>query len=119
MYKITIDLNDWSFGDETMTIETNDFEKIEVIREFIEFQKENGWAADYEQVSIDDEDEDSEYFYDEENDIWYWYDAEADEWVEVELVDDEEEEEEEEEADDQTSDLTVSVLVFETKADKE
>jgi len=113
MYKITIDLSDWGFNDETMTIETNDFEKIEIIREFIEFQKENGWAADYEQVSIDDEDE--EYFYDEENDMWYWYDADADEWLEVEFKDEEEEEEEIAEEDEQTSDLAVSVFVTNNK----
>jgi hypothetical protein len=109
MYKITIDLSDWGFNDETMTIETNDFEKIEIIREFIEFQKENGWAADYEQVSIDDEDE--EYFYDEENDMWYWYDADADEWLEVTLEEEEEEEEEEELVEEDEA-VTVSTYVI-------
>ena len=59
MYKIEIDISAWG-GDEKVTIETSDFDKIELIREFIEFQQENGWAADYEQVAEDDEEEDEE-----------------------------------------------------------
>jgi len=60
MYKIEIDISAWG-GDETVTIETSDFDKIELIREFIEFQQENGWAADYEQiVDLDEEDEEDE-----------------------------------------------------------
>ena len=58
MYKIEIDISAWG-GDEKVTIETSDFDKIELIREFIEFQQENGWAADYEQVA-EDEEEDEE-----------------------------------------------------------
>lgn len=58
MYKIEIDISAWG-GDEKVTIETSDFEKIEIIREFIEFQQENGWAADYEQV-VDFEEEEME-----------------------------------------------------------
>jgi hypothetical protein len=64
MYKIEIDISAWG-GDEKVTIETSDFDKIELIREFIEFQQENGWAADYEQVA---EDEDEEDFGDQEED---------------------------------------------------
>jgi len=63
MYKIEIDISAWG-GDEKVTIETSDFDKIELIREFIEFQQENGWAADYEQVAEDEEEED---FGDEED----------------------------------------------------
>ena len=60
MYKIEIDISAWG-GDEKVTIETNDFDKIEIIREFIEFQQDNGWAADYEQtVDFDDDEEDYE-----------------------------------------------------------
>ncbi len=59
MYKIEIDISAWG-GDEKVTIETSDFDKIELIREFIEFQQENGWAADYEQVAEDDEEEEIE-----------------------------------------------------------
>jgi hypothetical protein len=59
MYKIEIDISAWG-GDEKVTIETSDFDKIELIREFIEFQQENGWAADYEQIVEDEEIEEDE-----------------------------------------------------------
>jgi hypothetical protein len=39
-------------GSEKIIIETHDFEKIQVIQEFIQFQEENGWAVEYE--AIDD-----------------------------------------------------------------
>jgi len=56
MYKIEIDISAWG-GDEKVTIETSDFDKIEIIREFIDMQMDNGWAADYEQiVDLDEED---------------------------------------------------------------
>ena len=71
MYKIEIDISGWEFNSETVTIETEDFDKIAIIQEFIEFQKNHGWAADYdlvedyeyqtdEEVSENDEDEESE-----------------------------------------------------------
>ena len=56
MYKIEIDISDWD-TEEKVTIQTSDFEKIETIREFIEFQQENGWAADYEHIVELEEDE--------------------------------------------------------------
>jgi hypothetical protein len=62
MYKIEIDISAWG-GDEKVTIETSDFDKIEIIREFIDMQMDNGWAADYEQIvdldeeEVEDEDE--------------------------------------------------------------
>jgi hypothetical protein len=65
MYKIEIDISAWG-GDEKVIIETSDFDKIELIREFIEFQQENGWAADYEQVAEDDEEEEDEEVEDED-----------------------------------------------------
>jgi hypothetical protein len=44
---------------EKIIVETHDFEKIQIIQEFIEFQEENGWAADYEAIDeLDLEDED-------------------------------------------------------------
>ena len=47
--------------DEKITIETHDFDKIQIIQEFIEFQEEHGWAVDYEAVeSLDFEDEETE-----------------------------------------------------------
>jgi hypothetical protein len=39
-------------GSEKIVVETHDFEKIQVIQEFIQFQEENGWAVEYE--AIDD-----------------------------------------------------------------
>jgi hypothetical protein len=45
-------------GNEKITVETFDFEKIQVIQEFIQFQEENGWAVEYE--AIDDLDEETE-----------------------------------------------------------
>jgi len=103
MYKITIDLSDWGTEDEVLTIETFDFDKIEIIKEFIEFQQAHGWAVDYDVVEDEDEeeaedeeyeDEDGDYFYDAENDAWYQYDAETDEWFEVDPEEDEDESDE-------------------------
>jgi len=48
MYKIEIDISGWEFDSETVTIETNDFEKIAIIQEFIEFQENHGWCVDYD-----------------------------------------------------------------------
>ena len=58
MYAVKIDISDWG-NDEFVTIETSDFDKVQLIQEFIEFQKENGWAADYEHV-VEFEDEEEE-----------------------------------------------------------
>jgi hypothetical protein len=41
---------------EKITIETWDFEKIEIIKDFIAFQEEHGWAVEYEAIDLDDED---------------------------------------------------------------
>jgi hypothetical protein len=46
-------------GSEKIVVETHDFEKIQIIQEFIEFQEENGWAVEYEAIDCD-EDEDTE-----------------------------------------------------------
>ena len=64
MYTVKIDISDWS-NDEFVTVETSDFDKVQIIQEFIEFQKANGWAADYEQVLEFSDDE--EEFEDEED----------------------------------------------------
>ena len=46
---------------EKITVETWDFEKIEIIKDFIEFQEEHGWAVDYEAVdNSEDETEEEE-----------------------------------------------------------
>jgi hypothetical protein len=48
-------------GSEKITVETHDFEKIQVIQEFIEFQEEHGWAVDYEATEpLDFEDTEEE-----------------------------------------------------------
>ena len=41
---------------EKITIETWDFEKITIIKDFIAFQEENGWGVEYEAVDCDDKD---------------------------------------------------------------
>ena len=41
---------------EKITVETWDFEKIEIIKDFIAFQEDHGWAVEYEAVELDDED---------------------------------------------------------------
>jgi hypothetical protein len=46
---------------EKITIETWDFDKIEIIKSFIDFQEEHGWAVDYEAIDCDEDDfEDTE-----------------------------------------------------------
>jgi hypothetical protein len=97
MYKITIDLSDWGTDDEILTVETFDFDKINIIREFIEFQKDHGWAVDYDVVTDEEdfEDEDGDFFYDEESNAWYQYNEENDEWIELDGVPEEDEEDEE------------------------
>jgi hypothetical protein len=75
MYKVIIDIGDWSWDEEQkLTIETSDFDKALIIQEFIEFQKEHGWAADYDLVEDYEEDEE---------------DAQCDEEVEDEEEEDE------------------------------
>jgi hypothetical protein len=48
MYKIEIDISDWEFGSDSVVVETDDFTKIAIIQEFIEFQQAHGWAVDYD-----------------------------------------------------------------------
>jgi len=43
---------------EKITVETWDFDKIEIIKDFIAFQEDHGWAVEYE--AIDDLDEELE-----------------------------------------------------------
>ena len=64
MYKVVIDIGDWSWDEEQkVTIETGDFDKAQIIQEFVEFQKEHGWAADYELVEDYEEEEEEEVEY--------------------------------------------------------
>jgi hypothetical protein len=58
MYKLIIEL-DWA-SDETLTINSHDFEKLQIIQEFVEFQQEHGWAVDYEAVDNFEDDAEEE-----------------------------------------------------------
>jgi len=61
MYKVVIDIGDWSWDEEQkLTIETGDFDKAQIIQEFVEFQKEHGWAADYDLVEDYEEEEEED-----------------------------------------------------------
>jgi hypothetical protein len=57
MYKVEIDISCWG-GDEKVVIETTDFDKVQILQEFIDLQMDNGWAVDY--AVIEDEEEDEE-----------------------------------------------------------
>lgn len=59
MYKVEIKIGDgWGFDDEEkLVIETTDFDKAQIIQAFIEFQKEHGWAVEYDVVTEYDDDE--------------------------------------------------------------
>jgi hypothetical protein len=59
MYKVEIDISAWG-GDEKVIIETNDFDKVQIIQEFIDMQMDNGWAVDYAIIEDDDEEEDED-----------------------------------------------------------
>ena len=43
-------------GNEKITVETYDFEKIQIIQAFIQFQEENGWEVEYEAIDSDEDD---------------------------------------------------------------
>jgi hypothetical protein len=60
MYRLTIEL-DWA-SDETLIINSHDFDKLQIIQQFIMFQQEHGWAVDYVATEPDEdfEDEDTE-----------------------------------------------------------
>jgi hypothetical protein len=84
MYKIEISLG-W---EEKVVIETDDFNKIALIQEFIALQEDCDWCAE------DEEEDDELSFTDEDGNVWF-YDEDLDEWIE--WVEDEEEEDEDQE----------------------
>jgi tyrosyl-tRNA synthetase len=43
-------------GNEKIVVETFDFEKIQIIQAFIQFQEEHGWEVEYEAIEPLDED---------------------------------------------------------------
>ena len=73
MFKIEINIGNYVWSTDLLTIETDDFDKISIIQEFIEFQKMYGWAVDYdvtdeyEYLQEDDEDFTDEIDEDEES----------------------------------------------------
>ena len=73
MYKVEIDIGDWSWDeDQKVTIQTGDFDKAQIIQEFIAFQQEHGWAADYDLVEdYEEEDELDEEEEEEEEETEY------------------------------------------------
>jgi len=66
MYKIEINIGDYSWSEDLLTVETNDFDKIAIIQEFIKFQKMYGWAVDYDVTDeyeyLQEDDEEGEEF---------------------------------------------------------
>jgi hypothetical protein len=59
MYKVEIDISAWG-GDEKVIIETNDFDKVQIIQEFIDMQLDNGWAVEYAIIEDDEEEEEED-----------------------------------------------------------
>jgi len=55
MFKFEMNLG-W-LGDGKMTIETHDFDMIEALKEFVEFQEEAGWIGNWDAVEVDEEGE--------------------------------------------------------------
>jgi hypothetical protein len=89
MYKIEIDIAEWDFGSDKVTVETQDFDKIAIIQEFIEFQKTHDWCVDYDVTDewlyqCDEEVNDQEVEEDESDE-----DEESDEYEIGEIVEDE------------------------------
>ena len=48
------------FGNNKLSIETHDFEMIEIFQKFVEFQENHGWAVEYAAVVDFEEDEDED-----------------------------------------------------------
>jgi hypothetical protein len=56
----TLEINIGWIGEEKITVHSHDFEKVQIIQEFIEFQEENGWDVDYEAIDEVELEEDTE-----------------------------------------------------------
>ena len=56
MFKFEMQIGWLSNG--KVTIETNDFDIIETLKDFIEFQESEGWVECYEFSTVDEDDED-------------------------------------------------------------
>ena len=91
MIKLEISIAEYDWVDEEkVVIETMDFEKAQVIHEFIEFQKEFGWAADYElSEDLFDDECDEEVNDEDDADVEYEEEEEYEEYEIGELYEDE------------------------------
>lgn len=58
MFKFEMDLG-W-LGNGKMTVETTDFDMIEVLKEFVMFQEENGWIGNWNEIDITEDEEGEE-----------------------------------------------------------
>jgi len=58
MFKFEMTLG-W-LGNDKMTVETEDFDMIEALKEFVEFQEENGWIGNWDVVPAEDEEGEEE-----------------------------------------------------------
>ena len=83
MYTVEIELG-W---EETITIKTDDFNKVAMLQAFIAEQEECCWIEEDE----DEEDIELMSFTDTEGVTWY-YDEDEDEWLELEEDEDEDQE---------------------------
>jgi hypothetical protein len=82
MYTVEIELG-W---EETITIKTDDFNKVAMLQAFIAEQEECCWIEEEE----DEEDIELMSFTDTEGVTWY-YDEDEDEWLELEEEDEDQE----------------------------
>ena len=48
------------FGNNKLSIETHDFEMIEIFQKFVEFQENYGWAVNYDIIPDEEEFEDED-----------------------------------------------------------
>jgi len=64
MFKFEMPLG-WT-GSGKITIETYDFDMIEALKEFIEFQEEAGWNGNWDKVPVEDEEGEEEEVAEEE-----------------------------------------------------
>jgi hypothetical protein len=55
MFKFEMTLG-W-LGNSKMTVETHDFDIIEALKEFVEFQEEAGWIGNWDEVEVIEEEE--------------------------------------------------------------
>jgi hypothetical protein len=48
------------FGNNKVSVETDDFDIIDIFQKFVEFQETHGWAIEYVAVELDDEEDEEE-----------------------------------------------------------